>query len=1175
MTSFSVRHSNRNHVRDAADASSGNDGCVNDDNVNDDCSYFANTNIITPVVRSFPISTPICENSNIPFSMTVTPLLSLPPTPTSSARLISDADDAHQKRNHINDFLSPALSLLTTIPKCYHCGAPHASFMTYERLHPAHTNHANTNRNQHANCHLYYCRLCHKTFQHQPSNDIPQRHHRDHGIDTDRRRALLHRHPTAKVRNTANNSSTSHDDLNIVNNKNENDDDVDHHHSEPPVPTTTGKPMMEVTHVFDLPLRLPLQSSSSTSTPLYRMPAMSCPVLWYICLDGGTRACATPQYWQQVSATLQSCLDTAPPHVHVALLIASQRDDDIVADTGKSKSNHDANVAAVTTASVGLEPPKQLSLYDLHQSAGSPKINTYWSDELIFTEMEMIQTILYQHAPVPVSHTIRAAIRSLVDYPNTTTSNGTTHDGGTTGSKVEHRCPIGWVTEVLLTSFQHGAIHVGHRNTTMKNNHGSGPRMGGGGATSAATIASTNSANAIMTNTGSAHAPPTKLLYAGVKLTFLLCDRPTGIGHNNSPTSPPPTTTPPIGERYSYHPSSTNTPNAELTPSQLQQHYYHPSFHRPNHHINLHSMVEYYAELGRECSDMAMGVDLILLHDSSIARHSPNDFALPLYQPLSERSGAPGPVLLDLASTMTASTNAFHPTDIHHISTTRLHNEVLSRTPWQTGRAFGAELRVRLSSGYMVDPNTVTVFPNVTGPQLAPIYNEAGGMGPVCSVPESSQLWRMGTTDPYTSCTFDLMMIPHMIIRDHVTIDDGLVVLVRDDDAGGIEDSSTINLYPIIQICCAFTTIVTEVDNESGIVSYHTIRQMRVTNRIVPLAYTVEALYASIDTEALAVVLFHRIALANFQDGMISAATMTQQWLQCLLLCIYKSAMEQFQIEEQTRELGYESSNSYNPYDKSHRYFYPGERLLFLEGELSAEDVLLAQGHERLRPIVLMVYLLLQCDAFRCSSDYYRPSYDVRSASISQMSCMSPTCLTRCIAPRIQLWESGLDVAEPLYDVLDLRSDVIQEAILECTTTSTNAKGGRSSQGLILFLDTPEQIVVMDARYVNNTNFGNHNRDHSSDNRRQQPAQSQSKRRTAHDDDPLVVGVGLQNAISDAASSYRVRPTIIYELHQSDTLGERTLLRLVDHLIEDTYLIASQSENFNDWKAQMARDVQM
>jgi hypothetical protein len=406
-------------------------------------------------------------------------------------------------------------------------------------------------------------------------------------------------------------------------------------------------------------------------------------------------------------------------------------------------------------------------------------------------------------------------------------------------------------------------------------------------------------------------------------------------------------------------------------------------------------------------------------------------------------------------------------------------------------------------------------------------------------------------------------------------LENGFVVDVDDNyDDTNDNDGSIINLYPIIQICCAYTTIVAEKDSETGIVTYYTIRQMRITNRMVPLAYTVEALYASMDTEALAVVLFHRIVLANYQDGMLAAATMAQQWLQCLLVCIYQSAMEQYQREEQNRQSGYEHSAMIdNPYDKSHRYFYPGERLLFLEGELSAEDVLLAQGHERLRPIVLMVYLLLQCDAFRCSSDYFHPSHDVRSATISYMSSMTPTSLTRCIAPRIQLWESGEHVVEPLYDVLDLRSDAIQAAILECTTGS----GGTSSPpGLILFLDTPEHIVVMDARYVNNTDdHWTHNNNMSDkDGQLQQSPSKRSATLSIHDE-PLIVGTGLQTAITEAARSYRVPPPILYELHQSDTLGERTLLRLVDHLIEDTYHVASESENFNEWKAQMAQDVQM
>jgi hypothetical protein len=237
--------------------------------------------------------------------------------------------------------------------------------------------------------------------------------------------------------------------------------------------------------------------------------------------------------------------------------------------------------------------------------------------------------------------------------------------------------------------------------------------------------------------------------------------------------------------------------------------------------------------------------------------------------------------------------------------------------------------------------------------------------------------------------------------------------------------------------------------------------------------------------------------------------------------------------------------------------------LLFLEGELSAEDVLLAQGHERLRPLVLMVYLLLQSDPLRLSAGSYRPSHDFRSAALSQMTSMTPSALTRCIAPRLQLWESGEDIREPIWEVLDLRSDAVQTAILECTSTHRSSRKG--SSGLILFLDTPEQIVVMDARSVIQAADDTDGSPRMRSNGTSKYQSSLSER--------LVMGVGLRTAVEDAACSYRIRPRIVVELQASQ--GERTLLRLVDHLIEDTAHAASNSENFADWKAKIAREVQL
>jgi hypothetical protein len=1160
------------------------------------------TTMIAPVTRNFPATMECYENSNIPLSMNVTPLVVAPilSSSTTENMITSNQQEYQQEQEQVQQEEPQEQLLLlslTNIPKCYHCGAPHSSTFTYDRFpiriqededdqqyqqpYPIDSNYRNHNT------YMYYCRLCCKTFTTTLYNNSNNNNTNDNTVQQSQQqqqqeyeKTALQRHMTPKVRNTSTSSSSSTSFTNTTTTGNSN------HNSN----TTTSKmkPQMEETQLFALPLRIPNTSSSSSSSsvsvPIYRMPAMQCPILWYICFDGGTIATSTNnnnhntnmEYWKSIATSIQACIETAPAHVHIALMIASQRD--VIIDP-KNTNKTNASSSSTATSIHGdntIEQQKLLSIYDLYSPI--PKIKCISSDELVCTEQQIIQEILYNAAvpcTTPYIHHIYTALRSLLDYPNTVRQHqqpsqqqSSTTTNTTPPKYNKYRCPIGWVTEVVTTSFQYGAIHVGHRNTTTTN-------------------ANNNDNNHHQNHRNDHHS--NQLVYAGMKLTFLLCDRPTGITNKNKYNNNSNNNNQlPIGERYTYQKQQPQQQNQmrkdtnqkkyynnnendpmdqmeyqkvmydhhrhneiELTPQQL--------YNRYNlNHIDPNQLIEYYTDLGRECSDMAIGVDIILFITTTTTtntNHNSNkipDFGLSLYQFLSERSGAPPPLIFDLSTIHNVTDDNIdmnnHPSKTMR---TRLEYELLSRTPWQIGRVYGAELRVRISPGYVVDPNTVTRIHNIIGPQLAPLYNEAGCIGPASSVNESSQLWRMGTTDQYTSYTFDLTMIPNTITRDQITLD-------------GLDYE--INIHPVIQICFAYTTIVSETDEATGVVSYYTVRQMRIANRIVPFAYTVEALLASIDTEALAVVLFHRIALASYQDGIIEASNMTQQWLQCFLVCVYKSAMEQFAIEEQNRQNGIIESN-YNLYDKSYRYYYPGERLLFLEGELSAEDVLLAQGHERLRPIVLMVYLLLQCDPFRCSNDHYKPSYDDRCAKLANLSSMTPSSLTRCIAPRIQLWESGMDVMEPIYDVLDLRSDAIQAAILECTSTASNSNG-RSPPGLILFLDTPEQIVLMDARYVNNTNNLGSN---ASNGLRHQSSTKQHNK----DDDRLVIGIGLQNAINDAASSYRVRPPIIYELHQSDTNGERTLLRLVDHLIEDTYHVASDSENFNDWRTQIAQDVQM
>ena len=557
----------------------------------------------------------------------------------------------------------------------------------------------------------------------------------------------------------------------------------------------------------------------------------------------------------------------------------------------------------------------------------------------------------------------------------------------------------------------------------------------------------------------------TKLAYAGAKLTFLLTTCPSGLkppaaaSHNAS---------------FMMLMLDDDESNSELTPSALQAAY--GSSHAAD--------AAEYEELGRQCADAAMGVDLLCLYDSDLVVPA---FGLGVCHALSLKSGAPGPVLLD-----------WNEEEEQHSSTAAsLTAQVLSRTPWQASLVFGAELRLRMSPGFLVDTTTKE--------------SEQGLVGPASSV--SQQLWRMGVTDPHTALTIDLTVADkHVPDRFHV---DGF---------------GEVALKPVLQTCLAYTTIVK--DDKDG--SYKTVRQMRIRSRPVPLVRTAEELYGSLDTEALAVVLFHKICLASFEDdGLKGAATMAQQWLVLLLSCAYKSAEEQEKVQMRQLEHGLAEKN---------RYFIANERLLHLEGgELSTEDVLLCQGHERLRPISLMVYLLLRCRPLYLSG---AKSMDERCVALQKMVSMTPSNLTRCIAPRIQLWESGKHVEEPIVEVIELRSEAIQSAVLE---HSANAAG----TGLILFVDTPQLIFVMNASCVNTGSDGS-------------SASSRKQR--------LVVGSGLERAIEDATASYRCRPLVVNEIE--DDNDEQALKRLAECVVEDSPNAVLEAESFAEWKALVARQVE-
>jgi hypothetical protein len=582
--------------------------------------------------------------------------------------------------------------------------------------------------------------------------------------------------------------------------------------------------------------------------------------------------------------------------------------------------------------------------------------------------------------------------------------------------------------------------------------------------------------------------------------------------------------------------------DTDMTPSSLLDYY------RAPEHVEA-----YFQELGTQCADAALGVDIFVLVQpqndddcTSCDDSTELDVGLPFLRGLSDRSGAPGPLVFPLHQGY--STPIASNPDIQ-----RLQREVYSRVPWgsdddkvdegeaKTGKgrhqtmAFGGELRLRLSPSFDVDRSPVDAVEE--GPQLAPLYSSGGVMGPASEEEEGGNLWRFGTCDPFTAVTIDLDM------KDKKAKD-----RLRVDGMGEIA------WKPVLQSCFAYTTIVKdpEVPGE-----YLTVRQMRIACARAPLTDSVETLYASLDPEVIGAVLFHKLTLTLLRDGLSTAQTIGEDWLKSLLVCAYQSAEAHDAVQRDQAEqgLGQQQQIAMDSSEKDDGIvtFYPNERLLDREGELSAEDVLLAQGHDRLKTLPLTVYSLLHCDAIRpsssskkkLSSSAYLPTMDARCAAGAQMSSMIPATLAKCIAPRLQLWSCSEGM---ILDMIDLRMEAARLAVEEF---GTDARSGKPRGDLVFFMDAPDCIVVCSASYVSN--------------------KARPKKKAK-----ITIGPDLQRAINAAVNGYRTPPNVIYDLNDGSENAssgqEQGFLRLTGALVED--LPGSNgATSFKQWGEHLASEI--
>ncbi|KAL7562891.1 hypothetical protein ACA910_000264 [Epithemia clementina (nom. ined.)] len=1074
---------------------------------------------IRTVAGHFPSSADLWDETSLPLAITLQPLAGSHSFSSSSSSSTNDGASTFEKVSLTGGggaSLTPPPPL-SSIPKCLKCGAPHPSRQTH--YHPSGSSSSGV-RNHYSNGNnnetfvkptFLLCYLCGKVSSTTTEQQYAARSQQEEDVGD----------VSFSIGRGA--KSASND-----------------------------------TCVFALPLRIVLASSTTTTTtsggsqqpasstpPVYKVPAMSCPILWFVVLD----ATATEStYWRTVHQLLMDRLDShknnnndddddddgssIPPYVHLSILLVSQQD---------------CRIFQLDS------PVPHLQQYPLQQLQ-QPQNSSSSSSAVL---MERIFESLVPMDEVHKAHT-KTMLRSLMDYasyqpppptsyPNTVNVVTAYEDDDTplnslgaaaasdysSSSYSPSGMPLSWILSALSESL----LQFGHK---------AGERY----------FPPPSSSSTITTTSFSSQAA-TRFPYAGAQVSILLGNPPMHqtARVDGTPLFPEPiSSSKPTSSKLN---STRGVLGGRALPGEFQSQSSRFGLSIENSGENGHGFdtdwspealedrypdgasiewMNYYADLGRQCVDAGLGIDILGIATAEEGLNTHSDFGLVLLSGLVKTGG--------------------HGTAVYPIPSAReaLQSEWTSRAPWKNGRAFAAELRLRLSPGFHVDVSS-TAHPDEEEIPLVELYNEAGLTGPAFAVDEPC-LWRTSSCDQYTTFSVDLRVAQPIVPKEFY-----------------VEHLGNVVTKPVVQTCFAYNTIETLNDGQA-----YTVRRMRISCRPVGkplLANDTEAIYNSLDPEAMAVVLFHKLTLASLRDGIEEAKPIAEEWLQALLVCAYRSA------QRKDQELQEEQRNGLLPSVRDtldeNNLFIASERLLNRDGELSESDVLLAKGHPHLQNMPLMIYMLLQSDAFANLL-----SLDDRFAALSQLSSMPPDTLTRCIAPRLQLWaavspgENGNTIndsnnnnnnnqndntieTEPLVELIELRQDAIHWAVQDC------AQSMNEGEGFFFFVDSPREILVVDASLI---------------------VSSVPKSTQAH------VSVGLQNAIDFARSSYSTRPLVRYVLEEYDTEGLQAFRELccnedkplfmggggsVSAALTTTNSPSSSSSsyaNFEAWRQAMAAQVE-
>ena len=876
-----------------------------------------------------------------------------------------------------------------------------------------------------------------------------------------------------------------------------------------------------------------LQQNASLAT--WQLPAMACPPVWWIIVDGtvgsttsSMSGTAARNYWQTIGHTLTRALEEIPPHVHVGLLTA----------TGSKLASWDLTSAVphVQQYPYSYDP----AAIDAVEGGGEGQTTISAGRGEAAWDFCLVPANGHYKA------NLEAAIRAMVDgamsglFWEESSSDNTNNNNGEE-KKMDHRqtattrtsqyVPLGLTLEILL-EFMEQAVHPGQEEEDDGNDDGEGD-------------ADSNDNDNDTNGNGM-----TKLRYAGGKILCLL-------GNPTLETGKPPTNDslsyigqPSFGlggvagscrsEDEDDSSKNTNkdgdamkTDPTDLTASNLEE------YAMPLEPDQL------LVNIGSRCAKAALGVDLIVLvpeEDDDDANTTRGDlqssrtipwYGLPLLRPLSDCSGAPGPLMFGTGNIGSVEERDDESKENKYTQKfERLHENVLARTPWQAGMVFGAQMKLRLSPGLRVEITNVDEKASERNIHLASFLLSGGIMGPAVAVSNDEKeggegggdidendkdySWIMGSCDPHTSFTIDLE-----------TDGEGL------PDECDVEGFGSIALKPVLQTCTLFTCI--EKDGAQPTPNYFTVCKIRVSSVALDFADYTESVLNGLDLEALSVVIFNKIVYDSYLTGFVAAQAATERWLIAAMASIYESAkVEQAELK--------------NPDCKNDFDFLAGDRLLDTEGgSLEETDILLGKGHFKARNLPFLTYAILQSDAVKPSGRDFKPSMDARLCAIAQMASMTPKAMAKTIAPPLSLW-SIYDNDAAIAKSLPLGKESILEAL--------NDLGEEKTGNAIFLLDSTKNAIFFTA---------NDMKEFGKDETREQR---------------FSLGADFESAIAEVLTGYRTPPPqfkAFVDLLDSDGQGHLDDFKvppsvLRSMLVEDMSTFGGD-KNFEEWKSRMAESI--